>query len=194
MKISFILLAVLLVVCCNGGKPQSGDPNIQALRALKEHGDANSFLIIFSETDGQHYIQFEVDGDGLIFDRPILAASVVNLPEVSARYYKRVPSRPSIADEEVKRFLSEEEAQRSVLYLNRWGLASAFSYTATEGSTGKIVEYFEGFHGRFTVPEDRLSEFLEGFFSDVFQINAENLMLQRKTEKDVYQTCSFNSG
>jgi hypothetical protein len=184
MKIPFILLAVLLLACCNGGKPQAGGLNTQALRALKEHGTADSFLIIFSDTDGQHYIQFEVDDEGLIFDRPILAASEADLPVVSARYYKRVPSRPAIADESVERFLSVGEAQRAVQYFNRWGLHSASSYTATEGTSGEIVEYFEGFHGRFTVPEDRFSEFLEGFFIDVFQINAENLKLQRRTEKD----------
>jgi hypothetical protein len=184
MKIPFILLAVLLLACCNGSKPQAGDPNSQALRALKEYGNADSFLIIFSDTDGQHYIQFEVDDDGLIFDRPILAASKADLPVVSARFYKGVASRPDIANEVVERFLSEEEAQRAVQYFNRWGLHSASSYTATEGSSGEIVEYFEGFHGRFTVPEDRFSEFLEGFFIDVFQITTENLKLQRRTEKD----------
>jgi hypothetical protein len=184
MKAAWILLAVSILLCCNDINPPSEDPNTQALRALKEHGNADSFLIILSDTGEQHYIQFEVDGDGLIFDRPVSAASERDLPVVSARFYKRVASRPDIADAAVERFLSVEEAERAVQYLNRWGLASASSYTATEGSGGEIVQYFEGFHGRFTVPEDRFSEFIRGFFSDVFQLNPANLRLHRRTDKD----------
>lgn len=184
MKTSFILLASLLLACCNDGKPENRDPNTQALRALKEQGNADSFLIIFSDTDEQHYIQFEVDNGGLIFDRPILAVRQANLPVVSARYFKGVASRPHIANEVLERFLSEEEAQRAVQYLKQWGLASASSYSATEGSNGEIVEYFEKLHGRFTVPENRFSEFLRGFFSDVFQIKTESIRLQPRTEKD----------
>ena len=184
MRALFTLLAVFLLAGCDDGKPDAGDSNAQALRALREHGKADSFLIISSDTGEQHYIQFVVDHGELIFDRPILAAHEADVPVVSKRYYKSLGNRPDLSNKVVERLLSKEEEERAVQYLNRWGLASVSSYTASEGSGGGIVEYLVGFHGRFIVPESRFSEFLRGFFSDVFELQAENLTLQCRTEKD----------
>lgn len=184
MKAVWIILFASILVCCSDKTLQTDDPDIQALRSLKESVNADSFLIILSETSGQHYIQFTVEDEGLVFDRPILAASAPGLPVVSARYYTPLANRPAITDASVERFLSAEETERAERYLKQWGLAVDPTYVGTKGDDGEVVEYFESFHGRFTVLEARFSEFLEGFFRDVFLIEPQKLKIVRKTENE----------
>jgi hypothetical protein len=63
-------------------------------------------------------------------------------------------------------------------YLDEWNLATDVSYRATEDEKGNVVEYFENFDGLFSVPESRFSEFLEGYFSEVFNVTPEQQNLE----------------
>jgi len=182
MRLVWILLVGLLLTSCSGDKNSGRDPIAVAFQELKDEGDADSFLIILNDDD-QQYIQFKIANGAIIFDRPILAGSQPNLPKVSARYYKAVKARPVIEGEELYRFLSTSEAALTEKYFAKWSLATEPILTASEDEDGRIVEYFESFHGAFSIPESRFREFLVGYFSEVFGIVPEKQSLTMKTEE-----------
>jgi len=181
MRLILTLFVGLFLAGCSGDEKSEGDPIIAAFQDLKDEGDADSFLIVHNDDD-QQYIQFEVLDGTIIFDRPILAGSKPDLPTVSARYYKLVEDRPVIEGEESYRFLSPKEAAATEKYLAKWNLATKTILTATEDENGEIVEYFESFHGAFSIPQSKFRDFLVGYFSVVFGIDSANQTLKVKTE------------
>jgi len=181
-NLSRALIISLLLVSCGDDMSAELDHATVAFRELKEAGDKDSFLIIRNDED-QQYIQFEINDGVISFDRPILAASEPTLPKVASRFYKPTKSRPIIENAKIHHFISPSEAQRTKEYLERWKLSTETVMTATEDENGQIVEYFESFHGSFSVPESKLSEFLIGYFSVVFGIKPEKQTLTIKTEE-----------
>jgi len=181
MRVVWTLLVGLLLIGCSGDKKSGRDPIAVAFQELKNSGDADAFLIIHNDDD-QQYIQFEVADGTIIFDRPIFAGSQPDLPKVSARYYKVVKDRPVIEGEELYRFLTPSEAELAERYLAKWSLATEPILTATEDEDGRIIEYFEIFHGAFSIPDSKFREFLIGYFSEVFGIAPEKQTLTIKTE------------
>ena len=181
MRVIRTLIVGLLLASCGDNKIAELDHTTIAFRELKEAGDKDSFLIIHNDDD-QQYIQFEINDGMISFDRPILAASQPNLPKVASRFYKPTKSMPVIENAEIYRFISPSEAQRAKQYFKKWNLATESTLTATEDENGIIVEYFESFHGSFTVPESKLGEFLIGYFYEVFSIKPEKQTLTIKTE------------
>jgi len=182
MRVVWTLLVGLLLIGCSDDKKNGRDPFAVAFQELKSEGDADSFLIIHNDDD-QQYIQFEVADGTIIFDRPILAGSEPNLPKVSARYYKAVEARPIIEGVELYRFLTPSEAALTEKYLAKWSLTTHPILTASEDEDGRIVEYFESFHGAFSIPESRFREFLVGYFSEVFGIAPEKQTLTMETKE-----------
>lgn len=177
MRIIWTLLICITLSCCNGDKRADLDSAILAFQELKKSGGEGQYLIIVSMSNDQHYIQFKTSQGKIFFNRPILAASQPNLPIVPARFYKPVNDQPVIENAEIYRFLSSTQAVITKEYLNNWNLKSNISYRATEDENGIIVEYFENYDGLFLVPESNLREFIEGYFSEVFNIPPDKLQL-----------------
>lgn len=183
MRVIWTLLVCIILSCCADSNEAEIDQPTIAFQELKEAGVDNSFLVISSKTDDQHYIQFKVVKDSIIFNRPILAASKPDLPVVSARFYKPIMTVPVIADAELYRFLSPDEALRTKQYLEKWNLAKDTVLSATEDDDGEIIEYFESFNCIFNIPTEKFHDFIEGYFSSVFNISPENQSLTVKTEE-----------
>ena len=122
------------------------------------------------------------------FDRPILTARQIDLPEVGPRFYKAVESVPIIENVEKFRSLTLDELDKVKLYLEKWNLASDTIFTATENDDGMIVGYVESFHGFFSVPDSKFPDFLKGFFLRGLQCGTgESEPLDRKRK---HLTCS----
>ena len=182
MKIFWIPLIALLLASCSDSSESTFDAPTLALRELRESRDNESFLIITDKTDVRHYIQFMVMEDKIFFDRPILTAHQINLPEVGPRFYKAVESVPIIENVEKFRSLTLDELDKVKLYLEKWNLASDTIFTATENEDGMIVGYVESFHGFFSVPDSKFPDFLNGFFSEVFNVapESQNLLIENE--------------
>lgn len=152
----------------------------EALERLRKNPDNDAFLIFEEAGKPKHYLQFAVADGVCVFDRPVLTEGLTGLPLKEARLYVPVETRPVIEPSTTETYLTPEEADRAESYFAKWGLASTRRYEATEEPKGKIVEFFESFHGKLEVSDDRFTEFVTNFFEEVYGSERADLKLNIK--------------